>query len=218
MRERLVQPDATVAVNDPRYWSERYRTGDTPWDLGTETPAFSALVARVDFPQPTPTYSPSVVVPGCGYGHDALMLARRGYKVTAVDFAPEPLDYLQQMARLAGLSVETLCCDVFELPQTHAGMFDVVLEYTCYCAIDPRRRQEYARTIAALLKPNGIVAGLFFPLDEIERSEPPFTVHEEEIRQQFTAAGLVLLSSEIPLESHPARAGREKLMLFRKPL
>lgn len=218
MRKCSAQPTAAVAVNDPRYWSERYRAGNTPWDLGMETPAFTALVVRLDFPQPTPTYSPSVVIPGCGYGHDALMLARRGYRVVAVDFAPEPLDYLQQVAHLAGVDLVTICCDVFELPSTHTGRFDVVLEYTCYCAIDPSRRQEYARTLAALLKPNGIMVGLFFPIDDIERTGPPFTVREAEIRQQFTAAGLVLFSSEIPLESHPARAGREKLMLFRKLL
>jgi len=212
--------EAPVAsnVSSPTYWSERYRRGDTPWDLGTETPAFIALVERIDFPKPTEHWRPAVVVPGCGYGHDALMLARRGYEVTAVDFAPEQLEYLEHTARLAGLELRTLCCNVFDLPSTHPNAFDIVLEYTCYCAIDPAQRQDYANALAAIVKPNGIVAGLFFPFDETERSGPPFSVREDEIRSQFERAGFVLLSSELPIESHPSRAGRERLMLFRKLL
>lgn len=208
---------ASDDVNRPDYWSARYRRGDTPWDLGQETPAFVALLKRFDFPKPIDGYRPRVAVPGCGYGHDALLFAEHGYQVTAIDFAPEPLEYLRSMARLRGVELEILCADVFTLSTTHRACFDVVLEYTCYCAIDPRRRQEYAHVIAAILKPKGILAGLFFPLDDIERTQPPFTVHESEIREQFGAAGLVLISSEVPLESHPARAGRERLMLFQKP-
>ncbi len=205
-------------VNSPEYWSERYRRGDTPWDLGNPTPAFAALVERIDFPKPSPTYRPQVLIPGCGYGHDALMLAQRGYVVTAVDFAPEALEYLQHNAQLLGVKLTTLCRDVFTLPEIYSAAFDVVLEYTCYCAIDPSRRQEYAHILWALTKPNGIVAGLFFPLDDVERSQPPFTVRLTDIHSEFENAGFVLIASEVPLESHPARAGREQLLIFRKPL
>ncbi|MCS6999846.1 MAG: methyltransferase domain-containing protein [Bacteroidota bacterium] len=212
-------PPSTIPdVSSPQYWSARYRSGDTPWDLGGETPALAALLDRIDFPRPTEFYQPRVLVPGCGYGHDALMLAQRGYRVTAVDFAPEPIEYLRQTARLAEVKLEALCCDIFDLPTLRGSVFDIVLEYTCYCAIDPKRRSEYATTLAQLIVPNGIVAGLFFPLDDLPRSEPPFTVREEEVRHQFEAAGFVLVDSWIPLESHPARAGRERLMLFRKLL
>lgn len=209
---------AASHVRSPTYWSERYRRGDTPWDLGAETPTFAALLERIDFPKATEEQHPTVVVPGCGYGHDALMLARRGYRVTAVDFAPEPLEYLEQTARLAGLELYTLCSNVFDLPSIHPNAFDIVLEYTCYCAIDPAQRQDYTNVLATIVKPNGIVAGLFFPFDETEHSGPPFSVREEEIRTQFEHAGFVLLSSEQPIESHPSRAGRERLMLFRKLL
>ncbi len=212
--------DASICsdVNSPEYWSERYRRGDTPWDLGKPTPAFVALVERIDFPKPSANLRPHVLIPGCGYGHDALMLAQRGYAVTAVDFADEPLSYLQENARLLGVELTTLCCDVFTLPSRYSAAFDVVLEYTCYCAIDPSRRQEYAYTLSALTKPNGIVVGLFFPLDEAERLQPPFSVRVDDVRAEFENAGFVLITSEVPLESHPARAGREQLMIFRKPL
>ncbi|MCX7929563.1 MAG: TPMT family class I SAM-dependent methyltransferase [Chlorobi bacterium] len=205
-------------VNSPQYWSERYRTGNTQWDLGTETPVFTALVEQIDFPKPSTNSRLRVLVPGCGYGHDALMMARRGYEVTAVDFAPEPLEYLRQTSHIAGVEIETVCSDIFMLPERYAETFDIVLEYTCFCAIAPSRRAEYANVLAQVLKPNGLLAGLFFPLDELQRHEPPFTVSENEVREHFEQAGFVLISSKVPLESHPARAGRERLMIFRKPL
>ena len=43
--------------------------------------------------------------------------------------------------------------------------FDYLLEYTCFCAIDPQRRTDYADLVARLLKTNGHYIDLAFPLD-----------------------------------------------------
>ena len=43
--------------------------------------------------------------------------------------------------------------------------FDYLLEYTCFCAIDPKRRTEYADLVDRLLKPGGTYIDLAFPLD-----------------------------------------------------
>ena len=40
--------------------------------------------------------------------------------------------------------VEILQHDIFTLPAQLDGSFDYMLEYTCYCAIDPKRRAEFA--------------------------------------------------------------------------
>lgn len=202
-------------VSSADYWSARYQKGDNPWDLGRETPVFAALRLQPDIPSPSDSYAPTVVIPGCGFGHDALAYAESGYEVTAVDFAPEPLEYLRSQARLLQVQLHTLERDIFNLPSERTAAYDLCLEYTCYCAIEPERRQEYVNVLAAIMKPQGIVAGLFFPMDEVERTAPPYTVYEQEIREQFEQAGFVLIRNEIPAESHPARAGRERLMLFR---
>ena len=36
----------------------------------------------------------TVVVPGCGRGHEVVELARRGFEVTAIDFAPAAIEAL----------------------------------------------------------------------------------------------------------------------------
>lgn len=211
--------DASQAdFSSAEYWSNRYRTGDAPWDLRDETAVFNALRATNPLFMPSEEESRSVLIPGCGYGHDAVAFARAGFDVTAVDFADEALTQLRAMAASAGVNVKTLERDVFTLGWDLAEAFDIVLEYTCYCAIDPSRREEYVRMIAAVTKPGGLVAGLFFPLDDVPRSGPPFTVHEPEVHLQFEHADFIFVSSDTPRESHPARAGRERLMIFRKRL
>ena len=204
--------------NSAEYWSKRYQSGDASWDLRGETAVFSALRASNPLFMPSPNESRTVLVPGCGYGHDAVGFARAGFDVTAVDFAIEALDQLRAIASNADVNVKILERDVFTLGWDLPQSFDIVLEYTCYCAIDPGRREEYVRMISTVTKPGGLVAGLFFPLDEVDRVGPPFTVYEHEVHQHFENADFIFISSDIPRESHPARAGRERLMIFRKRL
>ncbi len=210
--------DAQQDCNNADFWSERYQTGDHKWDLGGETAVFQALRGRHPLFSLSPGQQLSLAIPGCGFGHDALAFAREGFQVSAIDFAHEPLEYLREEAQRQNLAMSILERDIFTLGWDLAASFDRILEYTCYCAIDPARRQEYAHVMATILKAGGYLAGLFFPMDEVEREGPPFTVREEDIRAQFEQEGLVLVSSDIPRESHPARAGRERLMIFRKPV
>lgn len=208
--------ETEAACNSADYWSERYRSGDAPWDLREETAVFAAMRQTHPLFMPRSEESRTLLVPGCGFGHDAIAFAKAGYHVTAVDFAPEPLENLRAAADHAGLRISMLERDVFTLGWDLGQSFDVVLEYTCYCALDPARRNEYVQMLGTVTRPGGLVAGLFFPLDDVERSGPPYTVHEADIYHQFEDAGFICVSSDIPRESHPARAGRERLMIFRK--
>ncbi|MBD1400354.1 methyltransferase domain-containing protein [Pelovirga terrestris] len=48
----------------------------------------------------------------CGMGRNALVLARAGYQVTAVDFSPVALDLLSGVAAQEGLPVAVECADL----------------------------------------------------------------------------------------------------------
>jgi methyl halide transferase len=124
---------------------------------------------------------------------------------------------LLKLQRLADpeAPVEILQQDIFTLPEILNNTFDYVLEYTCFCAIDPKRRAEYADLVACLLKPNGIYIDLAFPLDEREGG-PPFAVTEAEIFELFLKRGFKLLSREKPTESVSPRRYAEELFIFQK--
>lgn len=207
-------------VADARYWSQRYRDGDTPWDMQGETPVFRAMRMAGALPvgprresgEPTRTW-----VPGCGSGYDAVALAAAGYHVVGVDFAPEALARVRELAAAQGVAerVETVEADVFALPESFREAFDLAIEYTCYCAIHPSRRRDYARVVADSLRPGGHVVALLYPTDG-RPGGPPFAVRPRDTQQEFADVGLELVYSETPQTSHPKRLGNERLMVFRK--
>jgi hypothetical protein len=105
--------------------------------------------------------------------------------------------------------------DVFEIGRRYPGAFDAIVEYTCYCAIDPARRAEYAAALRAALRPKGLLFALLFPVERREAG-PPFGVDEAEIGAVL-GAGMDLVHIETPTTSVGPRLGRERLAILRKP-
>jgi SAM-dependent methyltransferase len=198
----------SMDVNSPDKWDANYEQGTDGWDLGRPTPVFQRLLR-------SGRLSPGrMIVLGAGRGHDAREFARRGFQVTAVDFSSEAV---REMHRLASpeAPVEILQHDIFTLPDALNHSFDYVLEYTCFCAIDPGRRAEYADLVNRLLKPGGMYIDLAFPLDG-RKGGPPFAVSAAEVLDLFRGRGFQLLSREKPVDSISARRNAEELLLFQK--
>ena len=74
--------------------------------------------------------------------------------------------------------------DIFGLDEDFADHFDLVLEHTCYCAIPPEMRGEYARVMATVLKESGILVGLFW---EVEGEGPPYSSDPQDIERHFSS-------------------------------
>ncbi len=195
-------------VNSPSKWETDYERGSDGWDLGGPTPAFKQLAASGRF-KPG-----GMIVLGAGRGHDAREFARQGFQVTAVDFSAYAVGEMQRLADPAA-PIEILQQDLFTLPSVLDGTFDYVLEYTCFCAIDPRRRGEYADLIARLLKPGGAYIDLAFPLST-HAGGPPFAVSASELLELFGSRGFGLVAREAPTDSVPQRRGIEELFIFQK--
>jgi len=184
-------------VSDAAYWRERYRKGETAWDLGGPCPVFVALL---DSPLAPPRGR--VAFPGCGAGHDVRYFRERGYDAIGFDFAVAADD----------VPIEPL--DVFDLGRRYPGEFDAIVEYTCYCAIDPGRRAEYATALRDALRPGGQLVALLFPVED-KPEGPPFGIEEAEI-ETVLGRGMELLHVETPETSVQPRLGRERLAIYRK--
>ena len=91
------QPLSTHGQKWSSLWDESY----TPWDRGGPSMAFyDVLLSRADLIPPAVNLAalegseastparPTALVPGCGRGHDALLLAAMGYDVVGLDYAP----------------------------------------------------------------------------------------------------------------------------------
>ncbi len=198
----------TSDVNSASKWEADYEHKTDGWDLGGPTPVFKRLALSGQLKPGR------MIVLGAGRGHDAREFARQGYLVTAVDFASHAVREMQQLADPAA-PVDILQHDLFTLPRELDNSFDYLLEYTCFCAIDPKRRADYADVVTRLLKPNGLYIDLAFPLDE-RAGGPPFAVSVPEILGLFHERGFNLSSRETPADSVSPRRGSEELLIFQK--
>lgn len=187
---------------DARYWQERYLQADTNWDLGGPTPVFQQL--RSDFP------GGRVLIPGAGRGYDAIAYAAAGFQVTTVDLAPAAVAATRALARAAGVEVRALEGDFFALQEA----FDLVLEQTFLCALEPTLRDRYFAHLARVIRPGGLLCALVFPT-HMDGAGPPFVVRPADFH-----AGLSEGFTCLREEAHPAtikpRAGREVLMVWQR--
>jgi methyl halide transferase len=192
---------------DAAGWEQRYRDGVTPWDLGGPPPALEDALVK----PPLAGASWRVLVPGAGFGHDALALARAGHRVTAVDIAPSACAALGVRAERAGLPVEVLEGDVLSLPARLDGAFDAVWEQTCLCALAPERRQAYVASMAAALRPGGHFLGLFW--HHGQPGGPPHDMPPDLVRALFAARFVELALQPV---ARSAAGRREYLLIARR--
>ena len=182
----------------PDYWSERYQTARTGWDLGgANTGLIGAFTTYV---RP----GARVLIPGAGRGHEAEALWRRGYReVYVCDWAEEAFVTLRRSAHLPA-DDRLLVGDFFGLD----GPFDAILEQTFFCAIDPGQRDRYVVHCATLLSPGGRWIGVLFDRDF--EDGPPFGGSEAEYRERFAPHFDIELLGRFGASVGP-RAGRELL-------
>ncbi|HSE06313.1 MAG TPA: methyltransferase domain-containing protein [Methylomirabilota bacterium] len=212
------------------FWDGLYAGGQDGWDLGGPAPALEDWLASGRFPSSSsiqcggPEMAPAlpqsadnrahIAVPGCGRGHDARLLARHGYRVTAFDFAEAAVAEARLRAADDGADVAVEQRDIFTLARDHAGAFDGVWEYTCFCAIDPARREEYARVLHAILRPGGLLLACFYPL-RAGSDGPPFSVSRDDVDRAL-AGRFTVLRAGPPGRSPERRRALEWLVEARR--
>jgi SAM-dependent methyltransferase len=191
-------------LHSPHYWQQVYDTESRPgWDMDGPTPLLPELLDLVE--SLGRSGGPRIAVPGCGFGHDAAELARWGFQVTGVDFAPAAIAGAR--ARY-GEAVDWVQDDWFavQLPP-----FDSVFDHTCFVAMAPERRAAFIDACAEHLNPGGLWLGAFFHKVNAPPG-PPFAIDPEELRALASARFHVLHLGDAT-RSHPRRAGREFLVV-----
>ena len=193
---------------DAAYWQSRYATGRTAWDVGTITPPLRAY-----FTQMGPPDARRILIPGAGRAYEAEYLHNQGYEnIFVADLAPEPLQALQ--ARVPSFPpAHLLLQDFFQLPATPP--YDLIVEQTFFCALNPALRPEYARKCAELLHPGGTLMGLLFDTDFGPGPEPPFGGTRDEYRAYF-APYFDFVHFDTAYNSLPPRQGRELFICLKK--
>jgi len=197
-------------VDHSQFWEDIYLENDTGWDLKGVTPVFDSISNEL--------IKGKVCIVGCGRGYDAIMFAKKGFDVTAVDFAPTPIFELNKLAIQKSVTINTVQDDIFSLVGQYPDTFDYVIEQTCFCAIHPNRRKEYEKLVRSILKLGGKLVGLWYPLDKSqEEGGPPWGTTIDEVKSTFNS-GWEIEKEEFPSQSVQPRKGREKLIIFKKSI
>jgi methyl halide transferase len=191
---------------DAAYWQAIYEEGDIGWDKGEPAPPLVRAMNEFEVP-----HGSRILVPGCGLGHEVLYLAKKGFQVTAVDFASSAIAGLK--ARAGDIPIVALQRDLFTLDHDHSSSFDVVIEHTYFCAIPKEMRDEYARVMHAVLSDGGRIVGLFYETDK--EDGPPHRTTKADIEQHFSCL-FEIVHFERPVDSFDNRLGNEWLVVMGK--
>ncbi|MGV7222326.1 MAG: methyltransferase domain-containing protein [Nitrospinales bacterium] len=194
-------------AEDEYDWQGLYEANDMRWDLGEVAPPFKKLLEAGKLPVG------KVLIPGCGRGHEVMYLAQNGFDVTGVDFAEGATSYLEKSLKERNLKGRVVHQNFFTLDDRHTGVYDLVLEQTFFCAINPSLRPDYCQTVGRLLKPGGKLIGLFYNTGE--EGGPPYNTTREEIESTFSKTFTILALEKTTL-SIEKRMGKEWLVIMQK--
>ncbi len=197
-------------------WEQLYQEGHTPWDKGAPAPPLKEWIRS----NPE-KMNGSVLVPGCGLGHDVHEIATstQADEILGIDISPSAVESALGRSKSERTAFEL--ADLFNLPESHRERFDWVWEHTCFCAIDPNLRSDYVKAVHGALKPGGRLLAVFYlnPYDNEHApgEGPPHGTCEAELKELFIESGkFEMLESYVPSESYSGREGLELTALLQK--
>ncbi|RAJ16397.1 methyltransferase domain-containing protein [Olleya aquimaris] len=186
------------------FWDNRYQSNDIGWDLGKISPPLKAY-----FDQLT-NKNFNILIPGGGNSYEAEYLHNNGFNnVYVVDVSKTALNNFN--ARVPSFPKSHLVkSDFFDLDMS----FDLIIEQTFFCALDPNLRPAYAAKASELLQDKGKVTGLLFdaPLND---THPPFGGCKAEYLEYFKPYFKINIMEQAYNSIKP-RQGKELFFIIQK--
>ncbi|HEY0573687.1 MAG TPA: class I SAM-dependent methyltransferase [Pseudonocardia sp.] len=161
-------------------FQDAYLRGSAPWVIGEPQPAIVEL-------ERAGLIGGSVLDVGCGAGEHTIHLARLGYDVLGVDFAPAAVEQARENALRHGVSARFAVADALRLDGL--GGFDTVVDSALFHVFDAGDQVRYVRSLYAATRPGAVVHVL--ALSDVEPGFGP-RISEAAIRAAFRDPGWVL--------------------------
>jgi len=188
-----------ILKNPEAFWSNRYQTHETGWDIGYVSGPIQAILDEIT------DKSIRILIPGAGNAWEAEYAWKLGFKnVHVLDISKQALQNFQQ--RLPDFPEEQLIhADFF----AHEGRYDLILEQTFFCALHHDLRGAYVQKMHNLLARGGRLRGVLFA-SAMNDDRPPFGGSEIVYRNLF-APVFSKVEFELCKSSIEARSGNELL-------
>src|SRR5690554_2305347 len=189
---------------DENFWTSKYDSKLTGWDVGYVSRPLKEYIDTLQ------DKNLKILIPGGGNSYEAEYLHNIGFNnVFVIDISKRPLENIKK--RVPDFPENHLIhADFFKLE----GQYDLILEQTFFCALNPELRTKYVDKMHQLLKNDGKLVGLLFniPLNE---DHPPFGGNEKEYRKLFEQKFDIEIM-ETAYNSILARAGNELFIKMQK--
>ncbi|MEO8823581.1 MAG: methyltransferase domain-containing protein [Ginsengibacter sp.] len=185
------------------FWDNRYLNNETGWDMNQVSPPLKGYIDSLT------NKELKILIPGCGNAYEAEYLLSKGFSnVTLIDISQVVTKRLKE--KYKDEPIQIVNKNFFE----HTGKYDLILEQTFFCALQPFLREDYVIKCYDLLKDNGKIAGVLFNKKFVP-NEPPFIASNEEYRKYFQPK-FTFLQFENCTNSVEARMGYELFFEFEK--
>jgi hypothetical protein len=189
---------------DKEFWDNKYEANKTGWDIGYVSTPIKEYIDQVD------NKELRILIPGAGNSYEAEYLHNQGFtNVTVIDISEQPLKNIKTRTP-SFPSLNLLYQDFFDLK----GEFDIIIEQTFFCALDPTLRQDYVNKIHDLLSEQGKLVGLMFDAP-LNTEHPPFGGKKKDYKTLFEPK-FNLKTIELAYNSIKSRAGKEVFVNFIK--
>lgn len=186
------------------YWTNRYLNNEATWDAGSITPPLKEFIDQLH------SKDCKILIPGAGNGHEAEYLHKEGFdNVFVIDISPQPIENIKKRIPTFP-SRHLITGDFFE----HQDIYDIILEQTFFCALDPSMETKYVSHMSELLHPEGLLAGVVFT-DPLNTTTPPFGRTKEEYTRLFKPYFKIHKLNRCYNSIKP-RQGRELFMILEK--
>jgi len=180
-----------------KYWNDRYLNLTSSWDIGHISPALKKYFDKLT------DKSLKILIPGAGFCHEAEYLHKIGFKnVMIVEFAEASIKSFSE--RYPTFPKHQIFCENFF---NHSGQYDLIIEQTFFCALDPILRKQYVSKMHELLTKKGKLVGLLFR-SHFGKQGPPFGGDIEEYKTLFSSKFQIDFLIETK-DSIPPRMGNE---------
>ena len=195
--------NATTPAYAGEFWDNRYRNNETEWDMHQVSPPLKGYIDSLK------NKNLAILIPGCGNAYEAQYLLDKGFtNVTLIDISKILTNNLKE--KYKGNPIQIVNANFFD----HEGKYDLILEQTFFCALDPSLREKYVEKCHQLLNKDGKIAGVFFN-KKFAPVEPPFTASDEEYKRLFEKE-FAFLKFENCHNSIAPRMGNELFFEFEK--
>ncbi|KAK6138704.1 hypothetical protein DH2020_027566 [Rehmannia glutinosa] len=185
-------------------WDKCWEEGLTPWDLGSPTPVLVHLHNTGSLPKGR------ALVPGCGSGHDVVAIACAERHVVGLDISDNAIKKATELSSGSPNAEHFTFLKTDFFTWCPDELFDLIVDYTVFLCLQPELRSMWARKISDLLKPDGELIALMYPIDNHEGG-PPYKVSiadYEEVLHPVGFKATYIVDNELAIAP---RMGREKL-------